>query len=176
MDSMSLLALVGVVSAGGGVAVGMIIKGVTSTKHIELAKKMGALEADANDGEKIKEAMETYKASTELKAMHEVEYRKGFEAGQMETLNRFQIQYEKFSHVEDKWTCSVVETGYCMQLFYNGLPIGDVTRRVLHAEKRVNKEAVQEILQRLDKVVDNLITTAKDSNVPVKIVSGLRGR
>ena len=63
-----------------------------------------------------------------------------------------------------------------MQLFYNGLPIGDVTKRILHAEKKVKQEMVTQILDRVDRTVNNLIEVAKQSKIPVKEATGLVGK
>jgi len=173
MDSLYLEILIGVVALAVGIILGRVINGHSSAQKIALEKKLSSLEADANDGDKIKSAMSEFKSSPEFKALQELEYRKGWEVGQKETLGQFQIQYEKFNSVEDKWLSSLVETGYCMQLFYSGLPIGDVTKRIIHAEKKVNKDAVKDILDRVDRTVNNLIEVAKQSKIPVKEARGL---
>jgi len=173
MDSLYLEILIGVVALAIGIILGRVIKGQSNAQTVALEKKLSSLEADANDGDKIKSAMVDFKGSQEFKAMQELEYRKGWEIGQKEILAQFQIQYEKFSNVDDKWFSSLVETGYCMQFFFSGLPIGDVTKRIIHAEKKVNKEAVKEILDRVDRTVNNLIEVAKQSKISVKEATGL---
>lgn len=173
MDATLLSIIFGASGVALGFLLGFLIKGLSAKKETELEKKLSSLEATSNDGSKMQAALEAFKASAEFKAMQEVEYRKGWETGQKDTLAQFQIQYEKFSDVEDKWISSMVETGYCMQLYYNGLPIGDPTKRILHAEKKVNKEAVKTLLETLDRTVNNLIEVAKQSRIGVKEVVGL---
>ena len=60
-----------------------------------------------------------------------------------------------------------------MQLTYRGLPVGDITKRVIHAGKKVDKKRVDDIINRLNDTVNSLVQAAAAGKIPVKEVKHL---
>jgi len=108
-----------------------------------------------------------------IRLIRKSEYGRGFSEGGESTLNDFQIQYQKFENIDEKFFSSIVETGYFMQLTYRGLPVGDVTKRVIHAGRKVDKKKVDEILDRLNNTVTSLVQAAAAGKIPVREVGNL---
>lgn len=156
-----------------GAIVAWVVLSQVHKKELASEKRISSLEADSNDSSKIKSELATFKSSEEFQALKKLEFQNGFISGSAATLNDFQVQYQKFDSVDEKFFSSVVETGYFMQLTYKGLPIGDVTKRIVHAEKKVDKKRVDEIIAKLTATVDSLIGAAAASKIPVKEVAHL---
>ena len=108
-----------------------------------------------------------------IRLIRKSEYSRGFSEGSESTLNDFQVQYQKFENIDEKFFSSIVETGYFMQLTYRGLPVGDVTKRVIHAGRKVDRKRVDEILDRLNDTVTSLVQAAAAGKIPVKEVKNL---
>ena len=134
---------------------------------------ISALKAEACNSKAVRDAIEDFKKSKEFRLIKKTEYNKGLNQGMTNTINDFQIQYQKFENVDENLFTSTVETGYFMQLTYRGLPIGDVTKRVIHAGKKVDKKRVDEIISRLNETVSSLIQAAMAGKIPVKEVKHL---
>jgi len=60
-----------------------------------------------------------------------------------------------------------------MQLTYRGFPVGDVTKRIVHAGKKVDKKRVDDIISKLNETVSSLIQGAMAGKIPVKEVKHL---
>lgn len=155
-----------------------LVFGVIATAAIFLLLKkhegrMSALEAKACSGQTARDAVEEFRKSKEFRLIKKSEYDRGFRDGAENAMNDFQIQYQKFENIDEKFFSSIVETGYFMQLTYKGLPVGDVTKRVIHAGKKVDKKRVDDIINKLNETVTLLVQTAAAGKIPVKEVKHL---
>ena len=65
---------------------------------------------------------------------------------QQSTEKRLSVSYEPIIHYEDNFFNKKVEASYQMQLLYDGLPIGEPTKRIVYSGNKVDKEAVREAL------------------------------
>lgn len=108
-----------------------------------------------------------------IRLIKKSEYSRGYKDGADSTLNDFRIEYQTFENIDEKMFSSNVETGYFMQLTYRGLPVGDVTKRVIHSSKKVDKKRVDEIITKLNETVNSLVLAAAAGKIPVKEVKNL---
>ncbi|HPS58256.1 MAG TPA: hypothetical protein PK514_09135 [Spirochaetota bacterium] len=155
--------------------------GVITTAAIFLlikkhAGRISELEAEACNGQTAISAVEDFRKSKEFRMIKKAEYDRGFRVGAENAMNDFQIQYQKFENIDEKFFSSIVETGYFMQLTYRGLPVGDVTKRVIHAGKKVDKKRVDDIINKLNDTVTSLVQAAAAGKIPVKEVKYLLTR
>lgn len=84
------------------------------------------------------------------------------------TQKRVTSGYEPIVKIDDGWFRSKVVAGYRIQLFYDGIPIGDPTERMVYQSSRVDKEAIE-------KAVNGAIQAAQASfeavsGVPFKTI------
>lgn len=152
---------------------------VTAAISILLKKNSGrvtSLQAEACNGQTARSAVEEFRKSKEFRMIKKAEYDRGLRDGASDAMNDFRIEYQKFENIDEKFFSSIVETGYFMQLTYKGLPIGGVTKRVIHAGKKVDKKRVEEIINRLNDTVTSLVQAAAAGKIPVKEVKHLLTR
>lgn len=158
-------------------AVSFTLGVIITTAVILLLKKhagrIALLEAEACNGQTARDAVEEFRKSKEFRMIKKAEYDRGFREGSESSMNDFQIQYQKFENIDEKFFSSIVETGYFMQLTYRGLPVGDVTKRVIHAGKKVDKKRVDDIINKLNDTVTSLVQAAAAGKIPVKEVKHL---
>lgn len=158
-------------------AAGFLLGVITTAAAFLLLKKytvrVTALKSEAQNGQAARSAVEEFRKSGEFRLIKKSEYDRGYREGAANTMNDFQIQYQKFENIDEKFFSSIVETGYFMQLTYRGLPVGDVTKRVIHAGKKVDKKRVDEIINRLNDTVTSLVQAAAAGKIPVKEVKHL---
>lgn len=154
-------------------AFGIIISTVVFILLKKHAGQISTLEAEACNGHTAKTAIEEFRKSREFRMIKKDEYNKGFREGTDNAINDFQIQYQKFENVDEKFFSSIVETGYFMQLTYRGLPVGEVTKRVIHAGKKVDKKRVDGIINKLNETVTLLVQAAALKKIPIKEVKNL---
>ncbi|HNX23943.1 MAG TPA: hypothetical protein PKG60_07815 [Spirochaetota bacterium] len=160
----------------GSFVSGVIITAVISVLIRKKSKRISALETEASNGLAARTGIENFKKSKEFRLIKKSEYSKGFNEGVSSALNDFQIQYQKFENIDEKFFSSIVETGYFMQLTYKGFPVGDVTKRVIHAGKKVDKKRVDDIINKLNDAVTSLIQAAADRKISLKEVKHLISR
>ncbi len=159
-----------------GFAGSFLLGGVSAWLLSRFMNKLRAGRVNETDTVHDQSVIDAFKKSNEFRLMRQAGFNKGFTRGVESTLKDFQVQYQKFENIEEKFFSSIVETGYFMQLTYKGLPIGDVTKRIIHAERKVDKKRVDEIIRRLDETVQALIVSAAAGKIPVKEVKDLLRR
>lgn len=148
---------------------------VTAAIFILLKKNSGRVNSlqTEGDGHTARSAVEEFRKSKEFRMIKKAEYDRGLRDGASEAMSDFSIEYQKFENIDEKFFSSIVETGYFMQLTYKGLPIGGVTKRVIHAGKKVDKKRVEEIINRLNDTVTSLVQAAAVGKITVKEVKHL---
>lgn len=156
-----------------GFALGVIITAVVFILFKKNSRRISTLEAEACNGHTAKTAIEEFRKSKEFRMIKKDEYNKGFREGTDNAIHDFQIEYQKFENVDEKFFSSIVETGYFMQLTYRGLPVGEVTKRVIHAGKKVDKKRVDGIIKKLNETVTLLVQAAALKKIPIKEVKNL---
>ena len=157
----------------GGFTLGLITASIIFIFLKKKDRQISILKTEACNGETARTATENFKKSREFALIKKSEFNKGFNEGVKSTINDFQIQYQKFENIDEKYFSSTIETGYFMQLTYKGFPVGDVTKRVIHAGKKVDKKRVDDIIKKLNETVTSLIQTASSGKIPVKEVKHL---
>jgi len=155
--------------AGTALAVSLAVKKMNSSRE----KRISLLESDADRSRIIRSAVDSFKKSSEFRLIKQAEYNRGFNDGTQNTLADFSIEYQKFENIEEKFFSSIVETGYFMQLTYKGIPVGGVTKRIVHAGKKVDRKRVDGIIAMLDETVKQLIEAAAAGKIPIKQVRHL---
>ncbi|AIQ20643.1 hypothetical protein H70357_31105 [Paenibacillus sp. FSL H7-0357] len=103
----------------------------------------------------------------EIKALMEIEYRKGVEEGEKKAFVKFTLIYEPFVDISDSLLKKTAEAGYTMQMFYNGLPLGDPMKRVTHHEEKYKDENMKYILDTINGTINNLMLVADPLGIPV---------
>lgn len=156
-----------------GFSLGVIITAAVFSILKKHTATVVALETEAYTGQTARSAIDEFRKSKEFKLIKKSEYDRGFRQGAENTMNDFQIQYQKFENIDEKFFSSIIETGYFMQLTYRGLPVGDITKRVIHAGKKVDKKRVDDIINRLNDTVNSLVQAAAAGKIPVKEVKHL---
>ncbi|MEK4878744.1 MULTISPECIES: hypothetical protein [Paenibacillus] len=107
------------------------------------------------------------KGPEEIKALMEIEYRKGVEEGEKKAFAKFTLIYEPFVDISDSLLKKTAEAGYTMQMFYNGLPLGDPMKRVTHHEEKYKEENMKYILDTINRTINNLMLVADPLGIPV---------
>lgn len=106
-----------------------------------------------------------------LKSRLKTEYLKGKEDGEAKALEKFTISYDPFIEVNDTFFVKTAETGYIMQVFYNGLPFGEPTRRVLEHVEKYKEENAKLIIESITNTLSNIVYTSKTVGIPVTVNS-----
>ena len=60
---------------------------------------------------------------------------------------RVMVSYEPIIHYEDKLFSDKVVAGYRAQIFYDGIPVGEPTEKIVYQAKTVDREAVSAALE-----------------------------
>ncbi len=132
--------------------------------------------------EGFEEALKEYKESPEYQKVIENEFRRGKENGQKEELAKFSIKYDTWNDYNDGFFKQHYIDGYNMQLFYNNLPIGVPTSRVLERKKKFKEENLKYLVEKLKSAVEYYIqsstgfgiTTQLTTREPKKIESDIK--
>ncbi len=132
--------------------------------------------------EGIEGALKEYKESPEFLAIKANEFSSGEKKGEQTTMSKFKIKYDIWQDYDDGFFTTHYIDGYNMQLFFNNLPIGDPTKRVLKKESRFKKENLEFLLNELHRAVGVYIQLSNGfgipavlmSNTPDKIDSGIK--
>ena len=84
------------------------------------------------------------------------------------TEKRVSVSYEHVIYREHGLFKSKVVASYRVQFFYDGLPIGEPTEKIVYSENKVDKEAVQTALT---EALQNLKIAIKPSGTPLKVLN-----
>ena len=84
------------------------------------------------------------------------------------TQKRVTNGYEPIVKIDDGWFRSKVVAGYRIQLFYDGIPIGDPTERMVYQANRVDKEAIEKAVNGALQVAQASLEAV--SGVPFKTI------
>jgi len=95
----------------------------------------------------------------------------GKEAGKTEAYSDFGIVYKPFVDRKDALLKSEATTGYEMQLFVKGLPVGDPTRRVLERDMKVDKRTTLQLIDTVVAVVQPQVAMLRAANLVAQVVT-----
>jgi hypothetical protein len=121
--------------------------------------------------EGVEKALQEYKESPEFRAIKENEYRRGEKDGEMSTLKKFEIRIDTWVDYKDSFFNSYYTDGYNLQLFFNKLPIGDPTKRVLKKKKKFKEENLKLLFNELHWAVEKYITISTGFGIPTILTS-----
>jgi flagellar biosynthesis/type III secretory pathway protein FliH len=115
------------------------------SRHYETAK---ALEFEKQRNKLINETKDAAIHSADFAARLDNEYRRGKDDGHKAELEKLTIVYEPYQVVTEEYLGMKkrAEIGYSMQLHYAGLPIGEPTRKVLHAKAEFDQAKIDNIM------------------------------
>lgn len=117
------------------------------------------------------EAIKIYKDSEGYEAMFAVEHSKGKDVGIIEEREKWQLTYTPIAINDEGYFSHTVETGFEMQIFYNGFPINDPLRRITQSHKKSKDENIQQFLDIAEKAVDVAVSIASKNKIPISIKS-----
>lgn len=138
------------------------------SRHYETTK---ALEFEKQRNRLIAETKDAAIASVDFAARLDNEYRRGKDDGHKAELEKLAIVYEPYQVVTEEYMGMKkrAELGYSMQLHYAGLPIGEPTRKVLHAKIEYDQA-------RIDKIMDNELITGLGQMCHLLASKGMSGK
>ena len=81
----------------------------------------------------------------------------GREQGREAAFGEFSGKFQPFVEKDDGFFSCTATSGYTMQLFLRGLPVGDASRRVLELDRKVDKEMIKEVAAAVLTVVNPMV-------------------
>lgn len=109
------------------------------------------------------------KVLDEYDAMFNSVYRKGVEDGEKKALSRFSIKYDDYEKTIDSFFNKKVNIGYTMQLFYEGLPIGDQMVKIIYHNEKVKEDNVKYLVETVQETIQQIGMQASTKGIPVMI-------
>lgn len=116
----------------------------------------------------IREEISRHRESEDYKNVLENSYLKGRLDGAREELERFTINYEPFIDIYDSYFRKTFEAGYQVQIFYNGIPVGDPTRRVVRHREKFKEENVKLLMEQVNSAIGTIAQSVASKGIPVK--------
>jgi hypothetical protein len=101
----------------------------------------------------------------------ENQYLKGQIYGEQETLKKFTLLYEPFVEVSEGIFKKSAVSGYQLQMYFNGLPLGDPTRRVIKKEEKFKEENMKYLIEQVYGTIQKIVEIATPAGIPVKIAT-----
>jgi hypothetical protein len=117
--------------------------------------------------EEIDAILKKQKESQHFKTEMEKNYLEGKKDGERDALEKISIQYEPVIKIKDGFFRKKVTSGYQLQIFYNGFPVGDPTVRILQNEEKVKEEHIKLIMDKIDKRIDDIVNLSARFNIQV---------
>lgn len=148
---------------------------ITKKRYYTKGKKDGITEYKSdlfreNDVETIiNERIDKYKKSNDYLSALNLCTKSGEMEGAKNELAKFNIEYTPFINTKDEFLKKRAESGYLMQLFYSGLPIGEATKRVTVVEEKYKEENAKYLIESVTKTIDNICKVATTNNIPIQI-------
>lgn len=138
------------------------------SRHYETAK---ALEFEKQRNKLIDETKDAAILSADFAARLDNEYRRGKDDGHKAELEKLAIIYEPYQVVTEEYMGMKkrAELGYSMQLHYAGFPIGEPTRKVLHAKIEYDQA-------KIDKIMNNELITGLGQMCQLLASKGMSGK
>lgn len=138
------------------------------SRHYETVK---ALEFEKQRNKLIDETKNAAILSADFEARLDNEYRRGKDDGHKAELEKLAIVYEPYQVVTEEYLGMKkrAELGYSMQLHYAGLPIGEPTRKVLHAKIEYDQA-------KIDNIMNNELITGLGQMCQMLASKGMSGK
>lgn len=105
------------------------------------------------------------------KAGSRTSFQEGKEKGRIEAYSDFGIVYKPFVDRRVGLLKSEATTGYEMQLFVKGLPVGDPTRRVLENSMKIDKQTTEQILNTVIMAVQPQVAMLREGHLMAQVVA-----
>lgn len=108
------------------------------------------------------------KKGYEKRSEEQNSYLQGKIDGGREELEKLTISYEPFVDIHENFFRKSVDAGYQLQIFYNGMPLGDPTRRVVRHNEKFKDENVKQILDQVNEIIRTISKTGNSKGIPVR--------
>lgn len=149
---------------------------ITKRRYYTKGKQDGITEfksdiyRDVEFENKVNERLEIFRNSEELKMLLLYHTNLGEIQGAKNELAKFKIEYEQFLDIKDEFFKKKAESGYYMQLFYNGLPIGEPNKRIISSEEKFKEENAKELIDSVTQSIQKISSVATSNNIPINIL------
>lgn len=147
----------------------LLYKFVFAKRDFEEGKRIAYLENSEIRNQQVKSGILEHKETDEFKSLLEIEYLKGVEEGGKRELSKFTLSYEPFVDIAENFFRKTADAGYIMQIFYNGLPLGDPMKRVTNHEEKYKDENVKYLIDSVNGTINNILLMADPLGIPVKV-------
>lgn len=148
---------------------GILVNFRSKRKYYADAFSAGYEKRQNEHSEIVREDVEKIKQSTDFKVLLENENNKGKIDGRKETLQQFRISYQPFVDNHDSFLKHTAEAGYYMQIFYEGLPIGDPMKRITKHDEKFKEENLKYLVDSATEAVNQIAKAATGTGIPVSI-------
>lgn len=153
----------------GSIGSYFIYNSIFAKRHIEEGKRLANLENIEMRDQQVKSGILEHKETEEFKSLLEVEFRKGIEEGEKRTMSKLALAYEPFIDISENFFRKTAEAGYTMQMFFNGLPLGDPMKRVTNHVEKYKDENVKYLVDSVNGTLNNILLMVDPLGIPVKV-------
>jgi hypothetical protein len=138
-------------------------------KYAYIAGEKYGYEKRSNEQYKlIQKEISKHKESDDYKNNLENNYLKGKIDGAKEELEKFTFNYEPYVDIFETYFRKTVEVGYQIQIFYNGMPIGDPTKRVVKHNEKFKDENVKHLVDQVNETIKSIAQIGISKGIKVK--------
>lgn len=148
----------------------MITRKISSKKEYQMIKNQAMLDSQQEYSATYEECLNKIKTSEEYQALLEREYLHGKADGAQSTIAKFVLSYEPFIEIEDNWWKKKATSGYQLQIYYEGLPVGDATRRIVQKEEKYNEANYKNMVEFVLKILSCIAAAVSPTGIPIKII------
>ncbi len=117
----------------------------------------------------IVEGKKRFIETKEYEVILENQFRKGIKEGEEITIKKITIEYTPYIEVKDKMFSKTAKSGYSMQLYFSGLPIGDAIIRIIKTEEKFKEENMKYIVENINNVLTNIMATIDPLGIPTRV-------
>ncbi len=107
--------------------------------------------------------------SKEYEVALENQFMKGLKEGEESTLKKITIEYNPFIEVKETFFKKSAKSGYSMQLFFSGFPLGDSMTRILKIEEKFKDENMKYMVENVSNVLNNILLTVDPLGILVRV-------
>lgn len=102
------------------------------------------------------------------------DFLKGKELGEKQNIERFNVTYTPYIERNDSFFFAKAEVGHQMQLFYNGLPIGQPNKTILKSDIKFKEENVNILREMITNSIKEVAATYASRGINYAINDGVK--
>lgn len=148
----------------------MLTRKFSSMKEYQMIKNQALLDSQQEYSITYEECLQKIKASEEYHALLERAYLHGKADGVTAAIAKFVLSYEPFIEIEDHWWKKKATSGYQLQIYYDGLPVGDATRRIVQKEEKYNEANYKYMVEFVLNILSCISAAITPTGIPIKII------